>query len=183
MSRNHLTLEPHTVEDGRQYLLMVVQRGIRRVSDALVGGAVIVRPAWTTFEETVAGLVAQLISATQLPDTLAEAAVRRVCEREAMASTAMVDIGVSIPHARLDGITGIVTAMAVSNGAVYQVADGAPISIVLLVLSSPALSGEHLTFLSAASMLLQPERVRTELRNASSVQQVLQLIREYEGVR
>jgi nitrogen PTS system EIIA component len=153
---------------------------VMRVSDALVVGAIMARPAWTSFEETIAGLVDRLVSAGQLPQTLAARAVQRIAEREAVASTAMVDIGVSIPHARLDGITGIVAALAVSSQAVYEVANDLPISIVALVLSSPGLTGEHLNFLSALSLLLQSARVRDQLRNAASPEAVLQLVRSSE---
>ncbi len=97
-----------------------------------------------------------------------------------MASTAMVDIGVSIPHARLHGISGILAAMAVSPRAVYNAGDGLPISIVVLVLSSPAVVGEHLTFLASLSMLLQSARFRQSVRNAASAEQVERLIRSSE---
>ncbi len=156
---------------------------VLKVSDVLVAGAVAVRSTWATFDATVAGLVDRLVSANRLRPELAAAAVRRVIEREAVASTAMVDIGVSIPHARLEGIDGIIAAMAVSPGGVYQVADGLPISIVTLVLSSPALSGEHLNFLSAVSMLLQSARLRERLRNASSAEQAMQLVQSNEIAR
>jgi PTS system nitrogen regulatory IIA component len=150
------------------------------VSDALADGAVIVGPAWGSFEETVTQLVDRLVSLGRLPRTLAAAAVRRICEREAIAGTAMVDIGVSIPHARLDGVDHLVAAMAVSRRAVYQVADGLPISIVVLVLSSPALSGEHLHFLSQLSLILQSVRTRERLRNAAAPEEVLRLVRHSE---
>jgi mannitol/fructose-specific phosphotransferase system IIA component (Ntr-type) len=154
-----------------------------RVSEALVVSTVSVRPAWRSFAETIEGLVDHLVSAGRLPRDLAASAVAHICQREEMASTAMVDIGVSIPHARLEGINGIVAALAVSPGAVYQVADGVPISIVALVLSSPALTGEHLNFLSALSMLLQSARMREQLRNASTPEAVLRLIRNNEQAR
>ena len=160
---------------------MVAARVIRRVSDALVGDAVVVRPTSTTFEEAIGGLVGRLTAVGAMAPALADIAVQRICEREAIASTAMVDIGVSIPHARLEGIDGITAAVAVSDHAVYQVADGVPISIVTLVLSSPTLTGEHLTFLSAASLLLQSERVRTQLRHAATAEQVMHLIRNHES--
>lgn len=154
-----------------------------RVSDALVSSAIIVQPAWGSFDDTIAGLVNQLVAAGQLPRQLGPVAATRIREREAMASTAMVDIGVSIPHARLDGVSGIVAAIAVSPQAVYQVADGLPISIVALVLSSPSLSGEHLNFLSALSMLLQSARFRDRLRHAATPDEVLQLIGANEQAR
>lgn len=154
-----------------------------RVSDALASRAIIVQPTWETFDDAVAGLVDRLVTTGGLPRQLAAVAVTRIHEREAMASTAMVDIGVSIPHARLEGITGVVAAIAVSPQAVYHVADGLPISIVALVLSSPSLTGEHLTFLSALSILLQSSRLRERLRNAATPEDVLRLIHANEQVR
>ena len=151
-----------------------------RVSEALAAGGVIVRPEWGSFAATVSGLVERLVSSGRLPGQLAGEAVRRIQQREAVASTAMVDIGVSIPHARLDGIDGIVAAMAVSPRAVYQVGDGLPISIVVLVLSSPTLVGEHLNFLASLSMLLQSARFRQRVRNAATAEEVQQLVRSNE---
>jgi len=154
-----------------------------RVSDALVSGAVAVRPAWETLDETIAGLTDLLVAAGRLRRELAQLAVARVREREAVARTAMVDIGVSIPHARLEGIDGVIAAIAVSPQAVYQVADGLPISIVALVLSSPSLSGEHLNFLAALSMLLQSGRIRERLRNAPTPEAVMRVISDNEQTR
>jgi len=154
-----------------------------RVSDALVAGAVVVQPAWETLDAAIAGLVEQLAASGRLPRQLVQTAVARIQERETAASTAMVDIGVSIPHARLEGVNGVVAAIAVSPQAVYQVADGLPISIVALVLSSPSLSGEHLNFLSSLSMLLQSGRLRERLRNAATPDEVVRLIRANELAR
>ena len=154
-----------------------------RVSEALISSAIIVQPDWETFDRAIAGLVDRLVASARLPQHLVPLAVARIHEREAMASTAMVDIGVSIPHARLDGISGVVAAVAVSPHAVYNLADGLPISIVALVLSSPSLSGEHLNFLSSLSMLLQSARIRERLRNAATPDEVLRLIRANEQAR
>jgi len=154
-----------------------------RVSEVLTVDTIIVRPPWTTFDDAVDGLVKQLVTARCLPPDLSAEAGRHVREREAVASTAMVNIGVSIPHARLDGIRGIIAALAVSPRAVYQVADGLPIPLVALVLSSPALTGEHLNFLSALSLLLQSARTGDRLRNASTAAEVLEIISRSEQAR
>ena len=154
-----------------------------RVSDALAASAIIVQPKWETLDDAVTGLVEQLAASGRLPRQLVQAAVVRIQEREAAASTAMVDIGVSIPHARLDGVSEVIAAIAVSPQAVYHVADGLPISIVALVLSSPSLSGEHLNFLSSLSLLLHSGRLRERLRNAATPDEVVRLIRVNEPAR
>jgi len=112
-----------------------------RLSEGLDRGDVIVGEQWATFESTVAAMVEHLVAAGRIPATLADTAVHSIREREVMASTAMVDIGVSIPHARVEGINGLVAALAVSPTAVYRFADDVPISIVALVLSSPTMAG------------------------------------------
>jgi nitrogen PTS system EIIA component len=152
---------------------------VMRVSDALVGEP-IVQPAWESFDTAIVGLVDHVVACGRLPGTLAGRAVHNIREREVIASTAMVDIGVSIPHARLHGIDAIAAAIAVAPTAVYQLADGLPISIVVLVLSSPMLTGEHLNFLSSLSLLLQSARIRGQLRNAASPREVLRLVQESE---
>lgn len=153
---------------------------IVRVSEALGTGSVMLQPGWEDFDQTITGLVQRLVAAGRLPGALAAEAVRLIGEREAMASTAMVDIGVSIPHARLQGISGIICAMAVSPQAVYHAGDSLPISIVVLALSSPDLVGEHLTFLASLSMLLQSARFRQNVRNAPTPEYVERLIRSSE---
>jgi len=97
-----------------------------------------------------------------------------------ISSTAMVEISVSIPHTRLDGIDRITAAIAVSPRAVYEVTDGLPISIVVLVLTPSDLVNEHLEFLSGLSLLLQSPQLRRQLRDAASVEDVLLAIRENE---
>jgi mannitol/fructose-specific phosphotransferase system IIA component (Ntr-type) len=154
-----------------------------RISEGLECGAVVVRQSWHSFEATISGLIEELVGAGRIRGDLQVPAVRHICQREAIASTAMVDIGVSIPHARIEGIDSILIALAVAPDAVYEVTAGAPISIVALVLSSPSLTGEHLNYLSSLSMLLQSEHNRQRLRSAASPAEVVQLVRENEQLR
>lgn len=151
-----------------------------RVSDALVRGAVLVRPSYTTFADTIEGLVGALAAVGGLPSELADTATRLVRDREAVSSTAMVEISVSIPHTRLDGVDQIVAGIAVSPKAVYQVADGLPICIVVLVLTPTDLINEHLEFLHSLSLLLQSAHLRESLRHATTAEEILLAIRENE---
>jgi mannitol/fructose-specific phosphotransferase system IIA component (Ntr-type) len=152
-----------------------------RVSDVLAAGGLIIGPPWRTFEEAVEGLVDSLVAHGQVPAALREQAVRVVCERERMASTEIVEIGVSIPHARLPGITRVVAAIAGSTSAVYYAMAGVPITVMALVLSPPDLAGEHLNFLSSLSMLLQSEKVRRGLGQAADSAAALALLRAQKG--
>ncbi len=152
-----------------------------RVSDILTVGGLILRPPLRTFEESVAGLVDVLVQNQQLPASMAEKAVRAVCERERESSTAIVEIGVSIPHARIDGVNHLVAALAGGPPAVYYHMTGVPISVMALVLSPPDHAAEHLNFLSSLSLLLQSESLRRRLVNATDSAAALALLRAQAG--
>jgi nitrogen PTS system EIIA component len=152
-----------------------------RLSEAFEASGVIVAPRWRTFDEAVRGMVAQLIASGQMQATLGERAIQAVCEREATCSTAIVEIGVSVPHARMEGIKGLVAAFATSPTAVYLETAGVPIRIMVLVLSAPELAAQHLQFLAKVSMLLQSESVRRTLLAASDSSAALAILRAREG--
>lgn len=151
-----------------------------RLSDAIVAEAVQLRASWPSFAATVRGMVEALAAAGRVPVDHIDEAVRLLCERESISSTAIAEIRVSIPHARFPAIDGIVAALATSSNGVYQHGQGLPISIVVLVLTSSKLTTDHLGFLASLSMLLQSERVRESIEKAVSPTQVLALIAEYE---
>jgi mannitol/fructose-specific phosphotransferase system IIA component (Ntr-type) len=154
-----------------------------RVNDRLALAPVIVHDPWNGFDDAVRGLVTELVAADHLAEALADRAAHAVIEREAMASTALIEIGVSIPHARLPGVNGIVAALAVSPAAVYYAHAQVPITIMTLVLSSPSLSNEHLNFLSALSLLLQSEATRGALRNTATAAQLFEYVSAQERFR
>lgn len=156
-----------------------------RLSDVLSVDTILLRSAWPDFRACVDGMLGALVTVDRLPAEQLRPAGKLVCEREEIASTAMVDIGVSIPHARFAGVDGITAALAACPQGVYDHGLGLPIEIVVLVLTSPALTTEHLRFLASLSELLQSERTRRAIVQAASAQQVLALIAEQErgGVR
>lgn len=152
-----------------------------RVTDVLEAGGVVIRPPWKSFEEAVRGLVESLVQKGQIPAALSESAVRAVCQREQMASTAIVEISVRIPHARLEGVRKVVAALAVSPTAVYSGEPEVPITIMALVLSPPDLAADHLQLLSGLSLLLQSETVRRSLRQAADDGVALEVLRRAEA--
>jgi mannitol/fructose-specific phosphotransferase system IIA component (Ntr-type) len=151
-----------------------------RVSDTLRSEAIVTGVTWPDFAGVVQGLVGRLTETGDLPASLEKAAVAAVIEREHVASTAMVDIGVSIPHSRLDGLNRLVSALALAPGGVYGAPAGTPISIVFLVLSPSSLVGDHLNFLSALSMLLHSAPFRRNLQAARTADDVLAIVRASE---
>lgn len=150
-----------------------------RVVDILESGGVILSPRYPSFAAVVEGLVDVLIDRGQLSPDRHDPAIRAVCEREALSSTVMVEIGVSIPHARVAGVRGVIGALAVSPDGVYDAMAGVPISIVVLVLSSPDLAGDHLNVLAGLSMLLQSETVRRGVVTAADERMAIEFLRDH----
>jgi len=151
---------------------------VNRVVDIIQSGGVLVASTYDGFAETVAGLVDSLIANGQLDPALRHEAIDAVLARESLSSTVMVEIGVSIPHARLDGVKGVIGALAASRGGVYQAMAGVPISIVVLVLSSPELAGDHLNVLGGLSMFFQSAALRDQVARAEGREVVIELLRE-----
>lgn len=149
-----------------------------RIVDIIASGGVRLSPRYPEFAGVVADLVDSLVGRGLLDQSLRDEAVRAVCDRETISSTVMVEIGVSIPHARLDGVQGVIAAMAVRPDGVYDAMQGVPITIVVLVLSSADLAGEHLNVLAGLSMLLQSEAVRNDVVRADAEPTVIDVLRE-----
>ncbi len=148
------------------------------IVDLISEGGVLFSSGHPGLQEVVAALADQLVRRGRVDADLRELAVQSVGEREELASTVMVDIGVSIPHAHVDGIEGVVAALALAEEGVFLTESGVPISIVALVLSSPHLEGdEYLNVLSDLSLLLQSETFRAEITRAGEFSQVIELMR------
>lgn len=154
---------------------------LMKLSDIFEAGGVVVRPGWGSFEDGIRGLVERLTVGGQVDSLLAEAAINAICEREGQESTAIVEIGVSVPHARLEGVRGLVASLATSQEPLYYETAGVPIRLMVLVLSAPEMAAQHLGFLSKISMLLQSEDVRRRLYEATDEPAVLAFLRENEG--
>ena len=122
-----------------------------------------VAPPWAGFEQTIAGLVAVLDTARLLPAGAEPAAVRAVAAREAEASTALLDIHVGVPHARLPGLARPLVALGVSPAGFYEAVPTVAIQIVALVLSPPHSSAHHLRILSGIATLLRSAELRAAL--------------------
>lgn len=122
-----------------------------------------IAPPWRTFAETAAGLVASLVAAGAVPATAAAAAVRAVTAREAEASTALLEIAVGVPHARLPDLSHPVVTLAVSRDGLYEAVPTVPIQIVALVLSPPEPPAEHVQILAGIATLLRSPALRASL--------------------
>ena len=129
----------------------------------------------------VVGLVEALAAARLLPAGTAGTAAEAVFRREADNSTALLDIGAGVPHARLAGLTETVVALAVSPSGLYEPVPTAPIRIVALVLSPPDSSTDHLNTLTEIATLLRSPELRARLLAARDGGEALDALRAHAG--
>jgi len=137
-----------------------------------------VAPPWRSFDETIAGLAATLAGARLLPSAAESSAVRAVAAREKDASTALLDIRVGVPHARLPDITRTIVALAVAPDGLYEAVPTVAIQICALVLS-PNSGADHLRVLTGIATLLRSPDLRTSLLTAANSTEALSTLRRH----
>jgi mannitol/fructose-specific phosphotransferase system IIA component (Ntr-type) len=125
-----------------------------------------IAPPWHGFRDTAAGLVAMLVHESVIPEAQEHDAVGAVVAREREASTAVLETGVGVPHARLSGLRETVVALAVSRAGLYEPVPTIGIPIVALVLSPPGASNDHLRTLASIATLLRSPELREALLQA-----------------
>jgi nitrogen PTS system EIIA component len=126
-----------------------------------------VAPPWSSFDDTIGGLAALLTANGMLISGSETAAVSAVRARETEASTALLDIGVGVPHARLAGLAESVVALALSTRGLYEAVPTVPIHLAALVLSPPSASRDHLEILASVATLLRSATLRSALLSAA----------------
>ncbi len=149
--------------------------------ELIAAGGMLLQAPGGSFEDAVGRLVDLLIANRQLNGGLREQAVGAICQREAVASTAVVEIGVAVPHARLAGVDGVAAALAASPTALYYAMAGVPISIMVVVLSAPERVDEHLHALAGVSLLLQSASVRGAVQRSADRAAALSILRGERG--
>lgn len=132
-------------------------------------------------EALVAELVARLCRRLALPEPQLLAA--KVLEREKGISTTL-DTGLSLPHARVDGLERIAAAVAVPKAPLPAAEGEIPIRVIFLFFSPnrQEFFAAHLQLLREVSSLFQPALIE-RLHAAGSPADVLTLIREAERAK
>lgn len=125
-----------------------------------------IAPPWQGFKQTVRGLVGLAVKASRVASAQEEEAVRRVLAREAEGSTAMLEIGVGVPHARLTALHDTVVVIGASRAGLYEAVPQVDVHIVSLVLSPPGAADAHLQTLAGIATLLRSPELRSALLEA-----------------
>ena len=132
-------------------------------------------------EALIAELVTRLCRGLSIAD--AQPLAAKVLEREKGISTTL-DTGLSLPHARVDGLERIAAALAIPKAPLSAPAGEIPIRVIFLFFSPnrQEFFAAHLQLLREVSSLFQPALIE-RLGAAGSPTEVLALIREAEGAK
>lgn len=96
----------------------------------------------------------------------ARTAFDAMLERERLGATGMGH-GVAIPHARIDGLKGIVGIFAALSKPVdFEAVDGEPVDLVFALLAPKDAGADHLRALARVSRRLRDPSVCAKLRSA-----------------
>jgi nitrogen PTS system EIIA component len=101
-------------------------------------------------------------------------------QREKLGSTG-IGQGVAIPHGKTDLLEKQIGVLGISkNGVDFKSLDGAPAHLIFLLLAPSNTSGEHLLAMASISRVFKDRISRQSLLKATSVQEVIGLIKELD---
>ena len=126
---------------------------------------------------------------TELVDLLAEnnllvdrdVVLEAVFVREQTRSTG-IGSGIAIPHGKCNGVEELVMAVGIAPEPVnFDSIDQKPVSIVILLASPADRTGPHIQALARISRLMLDDEFKAKLENATSPEEVYQLISTKEN--
>ncbi len=103
-----------------------------------------------------------------------------VREREQVLSTG-IGGGVAIPHGKTSVIDELVMAAGVCRPIDFDSLDGAPVELCFLLIGPESAAGARVKALSRISRLLRRDRLREALREATTPEDFLRVVRESEA--
>ena len=149
-----------------------------KLSDIMVGEAIVPELQAKTRDEVIAELVESLATAGAVSKKNVKDITKAVLAREAQATTG-IGKGVALPHAKLKGLKKpIGTIGRSSEGIDFGALDSKPVYSVILLLSSPDNPDEHLQAMETIFKHVQRDIFRKFLRQSETKEAIVDLIQE-----
>ena len=149
-----------------------------KLMDFVVPAAIVPQMTATNRDEVIRELIDALVAAMAIPRTLRDEMIKLIIDREQCGSTGFGK-GVAVPHIKHQKIKKMSAAIGVSKiGVDFNALDKAPVYSVMLLLSPENNPDEHLQAMEKIFSNLQKDTFRRFLRQASTRQEVQDLIQE-----
>jgi mannitol/fructose-specific phosphotransferase system IIA component (Ntr-type) len=149
-----------------------------KLSDFIVTDATIPELQATDRNGVIREMVGALAPCIDLSEEEAALVSKAVIQRENQGSTGFGK-GVAVPHVKHSAVKRIAATIARSStGVDFAALDRAPVYIVVLLLSPPDNPDQHLASMENIFRHLQRDNFRRFLRQASSKEEIVELIQE-----
>ncbi len=152
-----------------------------KLSDFVVNDAIIVNLATTEKQEAIEQMIDKLIAAGAADKKLRSDLVKNIMEREKHGSTGFGK-GVAVPHVKHEKIKKMAAGIAVSSAGVdFAALDKKPVYSIVLLLSPKNKPDEHLQAMENIFTNLQQDTFRRFLRQATTVEEVVELLHDADA--
>jgi fructose-specific phosphotransferase system IIA component len=132
----------------------------------------------TTKNEAISELVNLLATNGDITD--AKKVLDSVLEREATRTTGIGN-GLAIPHGKCAGAKDVVMAIGKAATPIdFHSIDGRPVTLIWLLASPPDKTGPHIRALASISRLMQIDKFRQTLAQATTAQQIYDAVAAQE---
>ena len=129
-------------------------------------------------EEVISTLIDVLYKKGKISDP--QLALKAVLDREKLMSTG-VGRGVALPHGKCANIEDVYVAVGVSPvGIDFEAVDEQPVHVFVLLVTPENFPSKHLKLLSKFSRMLNSVKCREEVLNATSAQEILEVLFKYD---
>ena len=128
---------------------------------------------------TKKGILEELVApVSETANVNPEDLVKVLMEREQLGSTG-IGGGIGIPHGKMKDIDSLILGFGLSRkGVDFESLDGQPTHIFFLLITPENSTGLHLKLLSAISRILKNDPFKARLMNATSGDEIFEIIEE-----
>jgi PTS system nitrogen regulatory IIA component len=131
-----------------------------------------------TARDVVDEMVGAMVKTKAIPAADRRKAVDAVLRREKKGTTGFGN-GVAIPHAKQDGVGGIVGVVGRSTAGIdFASLDGQPVHLFFLLLSNPEKPEEHLKAMEHIFRSIKNDNLRRFMCQAATREELIELLRE-----
>ncbi len=152
-----------------------------KFAQLIAPGAIIPQLRSTQRDETIGELIDAVVASGVLPAKIRDELMLKVLERERKGSTGF-GRGVAVPHVKHKSVARMIAAIGLSQrGIDFNALDKQPVHSVVLLISPEDKPEEHLQAMEVIFKNLSKETFRKMLRQASSAEDVNQLLTDADN--
>jgi len=149
-----------------------------KLMDFIAKGAILADLKADSARGAIDEMVGALVKAKAVPEDQRKKVVDAILKREKKGTTGFGN-GVAIPHAKHEGVEGVVGMLARSGpGIDFAALDGQPVHLFFLLLSNPDKPEDHLKAMEHIFRSIKNDHLRRFMCQAASREELLELLRE-----